>query len=207
MGIAMRMPVVAAVRRLSGAEWATLRDLRLAALTDSPRAFLGRPGEEAARLPQEWRRSADQGVWFAAFVGGTPVGLASVVYDVRTGDRYAESMWVLPHFRGRGVLTAILEAVEQYVSSQGGAVLRLWVLDGNASAVAAYVRNGFRPTDLKQPVPGYPGVIEEEFIIDLPDRPAAGGHSTTLGTRVDPPVAESGLFTAISGISGTASGR
>jgi GNAT superfamily N-acetyltransferase len=192
----MVLPDVAAVRRLNGADWAILRDLRLEALSDSPKAFLGRPSEEAARRPQDWRTMAERGVWFGAFIDETPAGLASVVYDVPTGDRYAESMWVLPRFRGRGVIGVLLGVVERYAGSQGGSVLRLWVLDGNHSAAAAYVRNGFRPTGLKQPVPGYPGAIEEEFIIDLPRRPGEGGQSRTLGTTVDPPVVDSGSFTA-----------
>jgi GNAT superfamily N-acetyltransferase len=178
----MDTSVCATVRRFAGGDWEILKDLRLGALADSPAAFLGRPGEEAARAPEAWWRAADQGVWFGAFVDGLPAGLASVVYDVPTGDRYAESMWVRPRFRGRGVAVRLLEAAEGFVTDQGGSVLRLWVLEGNPWAAAVYVRYGFRPTGLRQPVPGYPGVIEQEFIISVPSRREGGAHVTIRGT-------------------------
>jgi hypothetical protein len=99
------------------------------------------------------------------------MGLVLVVHDTETGDHYAESMWVRPRFRRRSAAAALLGAAERYVVDRGGSVLRLWVLDGNPDAVAAYRRYGFRPTGRRQEVPGFAGVHEEEFIIDIPSAP------------------------------------
>lgn len=190
----MDLPRCTSARPLSGRDWETLRSLRLGALADSPEAFLGRPGE-AAWQPEEWRRSADRGAWFGAFIDETPTGLASVVYDVPTGDHYVESMWVMPRFRRRGVAVALFTVVERYVANQSGSVLRLWVLDGNPSAAAAYVRYGFRSTERRQQAPGYAGVNEEEFVIGVPSRRAGGAQSTIQGMTTPDPVAGTGSFT------------
>jgi hypothetical protein len=42
------------IRRVRSDEWATLRDLRLAALADSPTAFGGTYGQSAARDDAWW---------------------------------------------------------------------------------------------------------------------------------------------------------
>ena len=155
------------VRRLASEDGETLSELRLAALTDSPDSFLGRLDEEAARSPEEWHSAVTRGVWFAAFADDAAAGLVSVVFDEQTQEHYAESMWVRPRRRGRGVATALLEAVVQYVAGQGGSALRLWVLDGNPSAVDAYQHFGFRPTGLRQSVPDHAGMVEEEFSLRM----------------------------------------
>lgn len=166
----MKAPLVA-VQRLRDGE--VLRSLRLEALADAPAAFLGHWAEEAGRRNEEWQQAVVRGVWFAALVEQVPVGLVSVVLDAGTQERYVESMWVRAQWRGRGVVDALLAAVEAYVVGCGGAVLRLWVLAGNDTAARAYQRYGFRPTGLRQPVPAQAGVIEEEYAIAVPSRPRA----------------------------------
>jgi GNAT superfamily N-acetyltransferase len=191
----MEMPLVATVRPLDGEDWETLRGLRVRALSDSPNAFLSPSGDEPAWPAEKWRRLADQGAWFGAFVDGVPIGLASVVYDEPTLDRFVESMWVEPHFRGRGVASALFGAVERYVAERGGSVLRLWVLEGNVSAATAYTRYGFQPTGLRQQVPGHPGMDEEEFIIEVPSRQQNEAQSTIRGTTMQAPPIGTGSLT------------
>jgi GNAT superfamily N-acetyltransferase len=172
-------PVV--IRRLGADDGETLRSLRLKALTDSPRAFLGDLDEEAARPLEQWRGAAAGGVWFAAFVDGVPAGLVAAVFDLASRQHYVESMWVLPQLRGRGVATALLRAVEHYVLGQGGAAVRLWVLNGNRSAANTYLHYGFRPTELRQQIAGHPGVSEDEFVLWLQPRRETLDQSTIRG--------------------------
>ena len=169
----MDLPLV--VQRLSDGE--NLRRLRLEALADAPSAFLGRFDEESVRPREEWQQAVVREVWFVAWLGPVPVGLASVVLDPGTQSHYVESMWVRRANRGQGIVDALLTAIEEYVVGGGGSELRLWVLSGNDTATRAYRRYGFRPTGLKQPIPGRRGVFEEEFAIAIPSRPGDAVHS------------------------------
>jgi ribosomal protein S18 acetylase RimI-like enzyme len=57
-----------------------------------------------------------------------------------------ESLSVLPEYRGRGVGTRLLEALERELDSDGVHDLVLGVLPGNAAAIRLYERRGYRPT-------------------------------------------------------------
>jgi ribosomal protein S18 acetylase RimI-like enzyme len=189
----------ATVRRFTEADWNILRDLRLAALADSPRALLGDARQEAARPAEAWREMAGRETWFGAFVTdhptdptGQPVGLAALVQDAPTGHHYVESMWVRPGRRGRGLARILLDAAVNHVAELDGTTLRLWVLAGNPSAVLVYTRHGFRPTGRRQPVPAHPEVIEEEFVIDVTVSTPASTQSTMRGTTMRSPAAGTG---------------
>ena len=83
-------------------------------------------------------------------------GLAHVmaVGDTWLADTWAtsarigeiESLAVLPEYRGRGVGTRLLEALERELEADGVRDLVLGVLPGNAAAIRLYERRGYRPT-------------------------------------------------------------
>ena len=52
-------------------------------------------------------------------------------------------MWVDPTVRGRGVGTALVDAVEAWARSWGGREVILWVFPTNVDAVRLYERIGF----------------------------------------------------------------
>jgi hypothetical protein len=60
-------------------DWSELRRLRLAAVEESPRAFIADPAAEAARSPAAWRDVLDRGHWLAAVDGGPAIGLSHLV--------------------------------------------------------------------------------------------------------------------------------
>jgi ribosomal protein S18 acetylase RimI-like enzyme len=157
-----------AIQRLAPPDWSVLRTLRLKALRDAPHALLGDLKREAARSPAEWQLLMKRQTWFAARSGGRAVGLVSSLRDPDSDERYVESMWVDAAFRGRGVVGALLEAVEHLAIREGRSVLLLWVLEGNAAAADAYRRYGFRESGLRQSVPGRPELIETQFFLDVP---------------------------------------
>jgi hypothetical protein len=64
------------VQPLSGDAWQLKRDLRLAALKDSPAAFASTYVREAGRGEDEWRGWPRGGQFFAAFDGATIDGQA-----------------------------------------------------------------------------------------------------------------------------------
>src|SRR5688572_10054647 len=104
------------VRRIRPADWQLLRELRLAALIDAPRAFGQSHEEAAAQPPEEWAansRSASSGhrrVWFVAEdEAGSAVGL---VHGRRRPpeDCLLFSMWVAPSARRTGTGRALVNA-------------------------------------------------------------------------------------------------
>lgn len=121
-----------------------LRDVRVAALTDSPAAFGSTLQREHARSVDDWRRWFTPGVTFLwldeADAGG---GLVAAVVDAASHSAELVSMWVRPDLRGQGVGDALTGAAVEW-AQQNGLSLRLYVVEDNAPAVALYVRHGFR---------------------------------------------------------------
>jgi ribosomal protein S18 acetylase RimI-like enzyme len=66
----------------------------------------------------------------------------------RTGPRIAEieSLSVLPEHRGRGVGSALMDALEREFQALGISDVIVGALPGNEPAVELYRRRGFRPT-------------------------------------------------------------
>ena len=130
------------IATLGPSDWALFREVRLRALLDAPSAF-GSRHDDWVRAPESrWRdRLANVPLNLVALRRGTPVGMASGVYD---GDEQAEliSMWVDPAARGSGVFAALVEAVVQWAARSGRSTY-LMVRSDNARAIAAYARAGF----------------------------------------------------------------
>ena len=125
---------------------ALLRDLRVAALTDSPAAFGSTLQREHARSVDDWRR------WFSPGVtllwrdeSGAGGGLVAAVVDAACGRAELMSMWVRPDLRGHGVGDALVGAVVQW-SQHRGLSLLLHVVEDNGASVELYVRHGFQAT-------------------------------------------------------------
>jgi ribosomal protein S18 acetylase RimI-like enzyme len=66
----------------------------------------------------------------------------------RTGPRVAEveSVSVLPEYRGQGVGTALMDALERELEALGISDFIVGALAGNEDALRLYRRRGFRPT-------------------------------------------------------------
>ena len=126
---------------------AALREVRLAALADSPRAFLKTYAEEAA-LPSSWwsdlaRRSAT-GVMDRVFLAPEGGGIAGG--HLEGEDVVLWGMWVAPGVRGSGLGGALLRAVVDWARSIGAARVVLSVRDGVPEAAGLYRSAGFAAT-------------------------------------------------------------
>jgi|SRR5580693_8645278 ribosomal protein S18 acetylase RimI-like enzyme len=149
------------VREVSPGEWETLRDIRLAALKDSPDAFGSSYARESVFSEDNWRDRLTSGAttFFAELADvPEPVGLAGV-YEV---DGLADlvSMWVCPAVRGQGIGDALVNAASDWAKSQGYDSLLLWVTESNTPARRLYERCGFTPTGERQPLPSNPDLPE-----------------------------------------------
>ena len=170
------------VRRARPDEWATVRDVRLAALADAPDAFASTLSRELARTEPQWRSRITAWPWFLAWHAGTPAGLVAAVPDQPASGPPAAvappgpparglrawhlvSMWVSPRVRGTGVADLLVGAAVDHARAVGAPQITLWVTVGNARARAFYRRMGFTPTGRRQAYPreGADALDEEEF--------------------------------------------
>ena len=166
---AVTIDSVIEIRRIGADDWKDLRETRLAALQDAPEAFESTYAGSVGIAEDEWRRRAEQNAVFLAFDGSDPVGLAIGVSDdgTRPGSRDLVSMWVSPTVRGRGVAGQLVGEVAGWARADGAAELHLWVVVGNGSARASYVRAGFVASGEQQPVKGPGERVEERMILAL----------------------------------------
>lgn len=158
------------VRVVREAEWSALRDVRLAALKDTPEAFWSSYDVEASWPDERWRAWASSGAVFVAWTDGRAVGLAAGTVHDRPGlepDHHLVSMWVAPEARGRGIAPRLIEAVVGWARSAEARSLSLWVVDGNAAARRVYERAGFVLTGEHQDFPGGDPRTESRMLLEL----------------------------------------
>lgn len=128
------------VRAVGADDWATWRELRLAALADAPDAF-------GARLEQV--REVDEARWRERLAGGAlhlvaelddkPAGIVAAL-DEPDGAAQLVSMWVAPFARGQNVGESLIDALVDWA---GERTVRLEVVTTNTRARDLYRRNGF----------------------------------------------------------------
>jgi ribosomal protein S18 acetylase RimI-like enzyme len=161
----------ARVRRVEPDEWATVRRVRLAALTDAPEAFASTLERELGLEEATWRERIAGSPWFLAWHDGEPVGLVAIITEQPGDGRrwHLVSMWVSPQVRGSGVADRLVTAVSNDAGAAGASTVTLWVAAGNDRARGFYERMGFRPTGNKQTYQraGASALDEEELALDL----------------------------------------
>ncbi|MFI5907787.1 GNAT family N-acetyltransferase [Dactylosporangium sp. NPDC051541] len=145
------------VRPLAANDWQLKRDLRLAALKDSPAAFASTYAREARRTETDWRTWPAGGAFFTAFgpLPGLrtrprcdlPLGIAGAwTAAAEPGTTHLISMWVIPAARGNGIAAALADAVTAWARTRGHRTVELELACGNTAALNAYLRCGFTPT-------------------------------------------------------------
>lgn len=144
------------VRRVRADEGPRLKQVRLAALADTPEAFSARHADEAAFDDAVWDERAARGAaddtgsatfLLEAAPEGPPLGIA-VGHRPGPDPSRVElvSMWVDPGARRGGGGAGLVEAVAAWAAATGASALDLWVMRGNGGAQAFYERIGFVPT-------------------------------------------------------------
>jgi RimJ/RimL family protein N-acetyltransferase len=155
---------VITVRSLGPDQWETWRDLRLAALSDSPDAFSADPAHWQGDNDTEprWRKRLSSVPYnaVAELTGDGPVGMVSATDPDGAGSVELISMWVAPSARGKGVGEALVEAVAAWARSVGAHRVVLRVFEANARAQGLYRRSGFNPTGAFRSEPGAPDEME-----------------------------------------------
>ena len=148
------------VRRARADEWEALREIRLAALADSPHAFGSTLAEERDADEARWRGWITGEGWggaVATFIADGPGPLLGMATGYRPDDRpttgWLFAMWVRPERRGEGLGRRLVAAVEEWAAALDIDQLLLRVTDGNDGAVRFYASCGFVGTsDAPEPL-------------------------------------------------------
>lgn len=151
------------VRRVRPSDVAAVREVRLAALLDTPSAFASTHEREAAFTDDEWNfrtRRASAGPdssTFLAWDGGAPVGIIGG-FRFEPGAPVVDlvSMWTAPSHRRSGVGRLLVSAVVEWATDNGASAVELWVTRGNEPAQRLYESLGFAVTGEHQPLPSDP---------------------------------------------------
>lgn len=151
------------IRILAADDWPLYRDLRLAALADSPQAFGSTHRSESERRDPEWASrlknlDPDRELPMVVEVEGAGVGLAWGRITAEAPDTAAlYQVWVHPAHRGRGAGHLLLVTFTEWARRRGARRLVLDVTVADSPAMSLYHRAGFRP--LGQPRPLRPGSV------------------------------------------------
>ncbi|WP_132476949.1 GNAT family N-acetyltransferase [Rhodococcus sp. SMB37] len=163
------------VRVLGEADWQVYRDLRLAALRESPGAVVAADEEQSRDDEQGWRERMRSIRLLVADRAGEAVGIIGL--GVHARDEQAGEIlgvWVAPQARRSRVAWDLVRAGAEHSRAQGHRRLYFWVGSDNGSAVAFASAFGFRPTSDRRPARG----------TDAGDSP--GEVAMVLSLSVDP---------------------
>jgi GNAT superfamily N-acetyltransferase len=147
-------------RRLTGDDWRTLRDVRLAALADAPYAYgssleIEWPFDEA-----EWRDRLHRALWITAVRNVEYAGLVGAFLSSADSPMLI-SMWVSPAHRGQGVGDALISEMFRWAKEKRWSRMVLRVAEGNDAARRLFLRHGFEPTGEHTPLESDPRVRTE----------------------------------------------
>ena len=122
-----------------------LRNLRLAALLDSPAAF-GEKHADAIKKPNaDWEKSLQITSWCFAVDTAEDIGLVAV--DKAAADRRADcwisSWWLKPGYRGQGVVNLMNNWIDEIANQKQWQRIGLGVWPDNLRAIKAYEKLGF----------------------------------------------------------------
>lgn len=141
------------VRLLGAEDWETYRDVRLAALQDSPDAFVATYDEESQQNEQYWRDRVGREPRLLAERDGQAQGIVGVgqyAEDPEVGELFG--LWVRPEARGTGIARQLVQAGADQARADGRIQLYYWVGTENGRAVAFASSFGFRPTSRRRPM-------------------------------------------------------
>jgi GNAT superfamily N-acetyltransferase len=151
------------VRRVLPEGWEALRQVRLAAMLDSPDAFASTYERELSFDEAAWQARVERSPWWLAVAADRAIGLIAAFTaepDLDPGDRHVVSMWVEPAWRGEGIGDLLMDSLVAWALGDGARSLSLWVVTDNARARKFYERLGFVTTGQEAPVPSKPTLTE-----------------------------------------------
>ena len=151
------------IRLLGKDEWPLYREVRLAALKESPEAFVGRFEDEAARDDEFWRERMNRASRIVAERHGELVGVVGLgLHDGDSDNGEVFGLWTAPTVRGERVARGLVETAARKATEDGCRSLFYWAVSDNATSVGFASSFGFRPTSQRRPVRVADGEAERD---------------------------------------------
>ena len=157
------------IEQIASGNLATFKEVRLAALQESPSAFGSTYAREQAFTDAEWKSRLERwngvrGIGFVASEDGVACGIAGALVD-QTDATHAllVSMWTAPTQRRKGIGRLLVEEVVRWAVKRGVVVLQLMVTSKNESAMRFYEELGFVRTERVEPYANDPSMVEYEM--------------------------------------------
>lgn len=156
-----------AVRRLSAADAALFRDIRLEGLRCDPDAFSSTFEDESARKLSFFAERLAESAVFAAFRDARVLGTAG--FHVQQGPKHRHKgtlwgMYVRPEARGAGIGASLVEAVLEH-ARRHVELIQLSVISGNSGARRLYERFGFAAYGLERHAAKYRGRYHDDVLM------------------------------------------
>jgi RimJ/RimL family protein N-acetyltransferase len=133
------------IRRLTQADIADYRAIRLVMLQTEPAFFGSTYATEAVRPLADFARALEAAVIFGAYAGAEIVGTIRFMRETGAKEKHKGiigGVFVRPEYHGMGIgaelMTAAIEAAREVVEQ-----VNLRVVQGNEPAIALYRRFGF----------------------------------------------------------------
>ncbi|MFW0755268.1 GNAT family N-acetyltransferase [Pseudomonas sp. H11T01] len=159
------------IRSTQAKDWMLLKQVRLAALLDTPTAFGVSYQIAADYSDEQWKERASSAAgskfWLAINEDKTVGMIGSAVSQA---NRYnLIGMWVEPAARGSGVATQLVEAVKSHAIEHGHDCVFLDVSPDNARASYFYLNQGFSFMDEWEPLASHPPIMVQTMLWTIRD--------------------------------------
>ena len=175
------------VRVLDEQDWPLYREIRLAALQESPGVFGDRHYHEAAADHTYWRSQLAAARRIVAESDGTPCGVVSVgTFDQEPGSVELFGLWVDPTARATGVAGRLVDTAATLAAVEGATQMYSWAGTENGPAIGFATGFGFRITSHRRPATtgeSALGDTEIALVLPLEDDPHIVPNATVARLR------------------------
>lgn len=148
------------IRATEERDWMILKEIRLAALLDSPTAFGVSYQTAITNSDEQWKQRASsetQPQFWLAFKDEKAIGMIGAGVDQT--DRYnLIAMWVEPASRELGAAERLIDAVKSDAINKGFKQIFLDVSPDNLKASRLYKRHGFFFIAEEKPLASHPDI-------------------------------------------------
>jgi ribosomal protein S18 acetylase RimI-like enzyme len=162
------------IRRIEPDDWKLLRAVRLAALKDTPLAFLTRYDEAAEYPDAVWQQRARAGsagnkqTTFLLLEGAPVCGMVTGLTGPEDPTEVLlVGMWVAPAYRRLGHGARLVARLIEWADDWGAASVRLGVTAENEAALSLYESCGFALTGQSRALSGHSALVEHTMRLRL----------------------------------------
>lgn len=134
------------IEEVQSIDWKRLRELRLRAVADSPKAFSDSVAETNSKPKEFWIEGISRAHVFIAKLDDKWVGMAVFIKDPN-GEWSIKSLWVDPTHRGKGIGTDLIKAIIETAKKNELNKIRLDVNIESNAIINLYNSFGFEITN------------------------------------------------------------